>query len=187
MVDLSFVNTCDDIATNLIKNFEEVTGKTFGVGSNCDAKGLVEFYDGKVRYRNCAFHHLYKGPGKQIVYVISTNQLSQNEPESVAILRLLGHFLLNAKSDFNEYELGEIIYPNKDCFINPNMYIEYYQNNKQLKVTKIKEQLKGIESGKLKEDLIEELKSYGVDYKENNLVKRKRYKVKGHKISKEQQ
>ena len=118
--------------------------------------------------------------------VISTNQLSQDESESVAILKLLGHFLLNAKSDFNEYELGEIIYPNKDCFVNPNMYIEYYQNNKQLEVAKIKEQLKGIESGKLKEDLIDQLKSYGVDYKENNLAKRKKYKIKGRKIGKGQ-
>lgn len=187
MLARSFINACDDIATKLIKNYEEVTGETFGVGSNCDAKGLVEFYDGKIRYKNCAFHHLYKGPGKQIVYVINTMQLSQDEPESVAILSLFGQFLLNAKRDFNEYELGEIIYPDKDCFINPNVYIEYYQNNKQLEIAKIKEQLKAIESGKLKEDLIDELKSYGIDYKENNLVKRKRYIIKGCKIGKGQQ
>lgn len=183
MVDRSFVNTCDDIATELIKNYEEVTGKTFGVGFHCDAKGLVEFYDGKIRYKNCAFHHIYKGPGKQIVYVISPIQLSQDEPESVAILRLLGHLLVNTQKKLNEYELGEIIYPDKDYFINPNMYIEYYQNNKQQEITKIKEQLEKLESGKLKEELIEELKSYETDYKENNLIKRKKYKIKGRKIT----
>lgn len=186
MVDRSFVNTCDEIATKLIKNFEEVTGKTFGVGFHCDAKGLVEFYDGKVTYKNCAFHHLYKGPGKQVVYVISTNQISQDEPESVAILELFCQFLLNAKSYFNEYELGEIIYPNKDYFINSDMYIEYYQNNKQLEITKLEEKLKEIENGKLKEDLIEQLKSYGVDYKVSNFVKRKKYKINGRKIDRKQ-